>query len=336
MKGGDIAVCKTVILDKYLKRYQALYDSGRGRIHSKNHSSKCMYQSMALHQEAAVGNLLRKRGVVVSDSVLSPLSESPFSSALVETSTSISVRGGKQNSFAFSSQRTMSTMNLNVWKSNNATVEMAIADFFHCKNIPDSVVELPRFIRLLRVCRLVGEDFVVPNQKQIGGDLLDLNYANVYKCNKANLLKFAKVFGLAFLGDGATIHHMALLNILAMSGAFPPMTISIQDCTKHVVEGGKKDALYIANLFDEKVIEYNPLKTCTDVFYFDGASNVQKAWEVLIARFPCTFCFQGGEHVVSLFFSSIAKIKPVKVCHVFVLLGYIQSIDSPFFPFYRF
>ena len=63
---------------------------------------------------------------------------------------------------------------------------------------------------------------------------------------------------------------MALMNsILAMSGAFPPMTISIQDCTKHMAEGGKKDALYIVDLFDKKVMEYDPLKTCTDVFYFD-------------------------------------------------------------------
>ncbi len=129
---------------------------------------------------------------------------------------------------------------------------------------------------------------------------------------------------------------MALMNILAMSSAFPPMTISIQDCTKHMVEGGKKDTLYIADLFDKKVMEYDPLKTCTDVFYFDWASNVQKAREVLMTRFPCSFCFHGGEHVVSLFFSSIAKIKLVKVCHVFALPGYIQSIDSPFFPFYRF
>jgi hypothetical protein len=59
---------------------------------------------------------------------------------------------------------------------------------------------------------------------------------------------------------------MALMNILAMSGAFPPMMISIQNCTKHMAEGGKKAALYIANLFDKKVMEYNPLKICTDVF----------------------------------------------------------------------
>ena len=130
---------------------------------------------------------------------------------------------------------------------------------------------------------------------------------------------------------------MPLMNILAMSGAFPPMTIYIQDCTKHMAEGGKKDASYIADMFEEKVMEYDhSLKICTDVFYFDGASNVQKAGEVLMARFPCSFCFHRGEHVVSLFFSSIAKIKPVKACRMFALLGYIQSIDSPFFPFYRF
>jgi hypothetical protein len=84
------------------------------------------------------------------------------------------------------------------------------------------------------------------------------------------------------------------------------------------------------------MMEYNPLKICTDVFYFDVASNVQKAGEVLMARFPHSFCFHGGKHVVSLFFSSITKIKLVKVCCVFALLGYIQSIDSPFFPYYSF
>jgi hypothetical protein len=94
---------------------------------------------------------------------------------------------------------------------------------------------------------------------------------------------------------------MALMNILAMSSAFPPMTISIEDCTKHMAEGGKKDASYIADLFDKKVMEYDPLKTCTDVFYFDGGSNVQKAGEVLMARFPCSFCFHGGN---MLFLSS--------------------------------
>ncbi len=82
---------------------------------------------------------------------------------------------------------------------------------------------------------------------------------------------------------------MPLMNILAMSGTTPPMMISIQDCMKHMAEGGKKDASYIAGMFEEKVMEYDSLKICTDVFYFDGASNVQKAGKVLMARFPHSF-----------------------------------------------
>jgi hypothetical protein len=269
----------------------------------------------------------------MSGSALTTSSVSPFSSSAAETST-ISARGSHSTPFALSLQKAMSTMNLDIRKSNNATVEMAIADFFHCKNIPDAVVELPRFVRLVCVCPLVGDYFVVHHQKKIGGELLDLNYANIYQQNKEELLKFAKVFGLAFLGDGATIHQMPLMNILAISGATPPMMISIQDCTKHMAEGGKKDASYIANMFEEKVMEYNSLKICTDVFYFDGASKVQKAGEVLMARFPHSFSFHRGEHVVSLFFSSIAKIKPIKVCCVLVLLGY--DYDSPLCPLYSF
>ena len=69
----------------------------------------------------------------------------------------------------------------------------------------------------------------------------------------------------------------------------------------------------LRTFFEEKVLEYDLQRIYTDVLYFDGASNVQKAGDVLMARFPRSFCFHGGEHVVLLFFSSIAKIKPIKV-----------------------
>ena len=186
------------------------------------------------------------------------------------------------------------------------------------------------------MCCLVGEVFVVPNRKRIGGDLLDLNYTNVCRKNKEELLKEAKVFGLVFMGDCATIHRMPLMNILAMTDTTPPMTISIQDCTKHMAEGGKKDALYIANLFEEMVLEYNSLKICNNVFYYDGASNVQATGEVLMARFSCTFCFHEGEHVVLLFFLLIAKIKPIKVCPIFALCFVCNQLTRVSFCLSRF
>ncbi len=121
---------------------------------------------------------------------------------------------------------------------------------------------------------------------------------------------------------------MPLMNILALNGTTAPMIILIHDCTKHIEEGGKKDARYIAKLFEGKVLEYNPQLLCTDVFYFDGASHVQKAGEILMTKIPCSLCFHGGEHMVSLFFSSTAKIKPVRytvqVYRAF-LLNFFQS-----------
>ena len=59
------------------------------------------------------------------------------------------------------------------------------------------------------------------------------------------------------------------------------------------------------------MVEYDPTNMLTDVFFFDGASNVQKAGDVLMAKFPHTFCFHGGEQVVSLFFASLGKIEPI-------------------------
>ncbi len=134
---------------------------------------------------------------------------------------------------------------------------------------------------------------------------MDLNFETRYQANKAALLKEAQTFGLAFLGDGATVRRMTLLNILAMCADTPPITVSIQDCTPHMQDGGKKDASYIASLFATEVIKFDPQLSFADVFFFDEASNVQKAGQILMAKFPRTFCFHGREHIVSLFFSSI-------------------------------
>jgi len=73
------------------------------------------------------------------------------------------------------------------------------------------------------VCHLVGDDIVVPNYKKVGGELLDINYENTYRLNKAELIKEAKVFGFAWMGDGTNIHKMSSMNILALNGTTAPL-----------------------------------------------------------------------------------------------------------------
>ena len=113
------------------------------------------------------------------------------------------------------------------------------------KEVHDAVVESPRFKRLISVCRLLGDKFVPPNSHKIGGPLLDLNFKMTYERNKEELPKEAGTFGLAFMGNGAMIHQMPLMNVLAMSGTSPHVTVGIIDCTTHMADGGKKDAEYI-------------------------------------------------------------------------------------------
>jgi hypothetical protein len=81
-----------------------------------------------------------------------------------------------------------------------------------------------------------------------------------------------------------------------------------------MAKGGKKDAPYVANLFQSEVDDLGPLNKYTNLFIFDGASNVQKAGEILWAIFPGSYSIHGGEHVISLFFNDISKFSAVQVC----------------------
>ena len=54
-------------------------------------------------------------------------------------------------------------------RSNDAQLEMAIADFFHCENIADRVVESTRFKYMLKQACWWGGEFWPPTRKKIGG-----------------------------------------------------------------------------------------------------------------------------------------------------------------------
>ncbi len=83
--------------------------------------------------------------------------------------------------------------------------------------------------------------------------MLSLNFQVTYDKNISKLLQDAEVFVLRWLGDGATIKRMPLLNILVLCGSAPPTVVSIIDCTTHMSDGGKKDATYIMEQFRRKV-----------------------------------------------------------------------------------
>ncbi len=79
---------------------------------------------------------------------------------------------------------------------------------------------------------------------------------------------------------------MPLLNIFVLCRNTPPTVVSIIDCTKHMSDEGKKDATYIIDQFRRKVDEIDVDKKLTDCFFFDGASNVKSAGQILCATYP--------------------------------------------------
>ncbi len=96
----------------------------------------------------------------------------------------------------------------------------------------------------------------------------------------------------------------------------PFALLDIVDCTDHIAKGGMKDASYIADVIApliallEGEVDEHSQKKCTGIInlaLYDGASNMQKAGELLRVKYPCITVGHGAEHVVSLFFADVYR-----------------------------
>jgi hypothetical protein len=129
------------------------------------------------------------------------------------------------------------------------------------------------------------------------------------------LLSEAKIYGVTVFGDVATIKSVPLVNVLAAGVNNPFALLDIVDCTDHCAMGGKKDARYIAEIVQPLITKMDleldvHNKRCpgiVDLVFFDGASNVQNAGQILQAFNPRITVGHGAEHVVSLFFSNVYR-----------------------------
>ena len=97
-----------------------------------------------------------------------------------------------------------------------------------------------------------------------------------------------------------------MINVLE-AGVYNPAILGTIDCTGHIASGGIKDAPYIASLFMPfiDIINARAGTDVVDCVFFDGASNVQNAGEILKVNYPLISVGHGAEHVVALFFSDV-------------------------------
>jgi len=195
--------------------------------------------------------------------------------------------------------------------SSTSKLTMAIADLIHAEGLPFSLTEKPRFKNVLKLARCVTSSYKPPSRMAVNNELLTLNHEKYCQRNQEKLMLEAETYGLTFLGDGATIKKMPLVNILCSGKNSPVAVLEVVDCSDHMSVGGKKNAEFIANIFLPHIQRLDPNKTLTDCVFFDGASNVQKGGRILEAKYPRISVLHGVEHVVSLFFSDVARIPQV-------------------------
>ena len=70
----------------------------------------------------------------------------------------------------------------------------------------------------------------------------------------------AEIFGLLFLGDGATISMFPVLNMMYSAKKIPVAVLEIINCQDHLADGNTKDAKFICNHFFNHIKEIEPAK----------------------------------------------------------------------------
>jgi hypothetical protein len=218
---------------------------------------------------------------------------------------------------------------------NKSHLDSCICDWIHAEGLPFSIAESTRFKLMIKKARTVGNDYKPPHRNFISNELLEINFEKTMASNYEKIQR-EKKFGYQAMGDGATIGKMPLCNELWSAGDCAPLVFGVHDCTGHMAAGGKKDAEYIANLFEERCNKLDPdnAEGLIDLIAMDGASNVQKGARILNIRYPTSHTIHGVEHVMSLFFDDVAKQKAIKVRvfdFIFHSFSHIHSHYSIFF-----
>ena len=290
-------------------------------------------------------------------SLKSPWTENESTSLISSVSNSVS--NPKRNVSSFfnppnkksKSNSTVTQMKLcgnSIDPNAGARMDVAITDFLHSHLLPFSLAQDPKLIKIIDEARKLGLSYTPPHRNDISGKYLDALYVTHWKEQMKTLISEAHIFGITIFGDGATVKTIPLFNILAAGVNNPFALLDIADCTGHLAEGGKKDAKYIAKVImpliqqieSEEDILKRKSQGIVDLVFFDGASNVQNAGEILKACNPRITVGHGAEHVVSLFFSDVyRKVDSFKILALFAervrnIFGSVRHAPASMFKKY--
>ena len=105
--------------------------------------------------------------------------------------------------------------------SNDTCLTISISDIFISEGLPFNIPQKPGFKKVLELSKKLSNTYIPPNRKLISKEQLDVTHEENMKRNLTMIKKEAEIFGLLFLGDGATISICPLLNILTSAKNIP-------------------------------------------------------------------------------------------------------------------
>ena len=208
-------------------------------------------------------------------------------------------------------QMTLVTNASNNLKQSVFELNTAIAHFLVANSLPFSLAEDPLLKRMLVLSRNVNSTYEPPSRYEISGKYLTSIHDSYRREGIERLVGGGPSFGISIFGDGATIRRIPLINMLGSNPDAPSVMLDVVDCSQHMSDGGKKDAWYIAKKFLPVMKEIDPDKQYIDLVVFDGASNIQKAAQLLEEHYPRVTVQTGIEHTVSLIFGRLYRAAPI-------------------------
>ena len=104
--------------------------------------------------------------------------------------------------------------------SSETRLTVAIGNLNISECLYFNLSQKPRFKKVLDLARTVSKCYQPPNRKLISKDILDVIHDQNMERNLSLIEKESDIFGLLFLGDGATISRVPLLNILVSGKIF--------------------------------------------------------------------------------------------------------------------
>ena len=95
-----------------------------------------------------------------------------------------------------------------IMTSNETCLTVEISDLIISERLSFNISQKTRFNKVLELARNVSKFYQPPKRKLISKDLLDVIHDQNMERNLSLIEKESDIFGLLFLGDGATISRV--------------------------------------------------------------------------------------------------------------------------------